>query len=78
MFYKVVVVRKRKLCQCTERNSVKPILVATSIKQATYIKQAYIQLPQQANKLKGTCIKQAPVLILVIPEVLAKYKLDCN
>ena len=77
----MVVVRKRKLCQCTERNSVKPVLVATSIKQATYIKQAYIQLPQQANKLKGTCIKQAPVLskqFLVIPEVLAKYRLDCN
>ena len=55
--------------------------MATSIKQATYIKQAYNQLPQQANKLKGTCIKQAPVLskqFLVIPEVLAKYRLDCN
>ena len=39
----------------------KPVLVATSIKQATWIKQACIQFPQQANILKCTCFKQAPV-----------------
>ena len=42
--------------------TVKPVLVATSIKQATCIKQACIQFPKQANTLKCTCIKQAPVL----------------
>ena len=31
---------------------VKPVLVATSIKQATCIKQACIQFPKQANMLK--------------------------
>ena len=33
-------------------DTVKPVLVATSIKQATCIKQAYIQFPKQANTLK--------------------------
>ena len=54
--------------------TVKPVLVATSIKQATCIKQACIQIPKQANALKCTCIKQAPVLskqILIVPSVLA-------
>ena len=37
-------------------HTVKPVLVAT------YIKQAYIQFRQNANTLKSTCIKQAPVL----------------
>ena len=53
---------------------VKPILVATSIKQATCIKQAYSQFPKMENTLKCTCIKQAPVLskhILFIPQVLS-------
>ena len=40
-------------------NTVKPVLVATSIKQATCIKQACVQFPKQANTLKCTCIKQA-------------------
>ena len=51
-------------------HTVKPVLVATSIKQATCIKQACIQFP----KLKCTCIKQASVLseqILIVPLVLA-------
>ena len=51
-------------------STVKPVLVATSIKQATCIKQACVQFPKQANTLKCTCIKQAPVLskqILIIP-----------
>ena len=50
--------------------SVLPVLVATSIKQATCIKQACVQFPKQANTLKCTCIKQAPVLskqILIVP-----------
>ena len=61
--------------------TVKPVLVATSIKQATCIKQACIQIPKQANTLKCTCIKQAPVLskhILIVPKVLALYRLDCT
>ena len=48
---------------------VKPVLVATSVKQAACIKQACIQFPKKANTLKCTCIKQAPVLskqILII------------
>ena len=50
--------------------TVKPVLVATSIKQAICIKQACTQFPKKANTLKCTCIKQAPVLskhILFIP-----------
>ena len=50
--------------------TVKPVLVATSIKQATCIKQACIQFPKQTDTLKCTCIKQAPVLskqILSVP-----------
>ena len=46
----------------------------TSIKQATCIKQAWLQFPKKANLLKFTCIKQAPVLskhIWIIPWVLA-------
>ena len=52
------------------RYTVKPVLVATSIKQATCIKQACIEFPKQANTLRCTCIKQAPVLskqILIVP-----------
>ena len=37
-------------------STVKPVLVATSIKQATCIKQACIQFPKKANTLKFTCI----------------------
>ena len=40
-------------------HTVKPVLVATSVKQATCIKQACIQFPKQANTLKCTCLKQA-------------------
>ena len=40
-------------------NTLKPVLVATSIKQATCIKQASIQFLKQENTLKCTCIKQA-------------------
>ena len=50
--------------------TVKPVLVSTSFKQATCIKQAHIQFPAQANTLKCTCIKQAHVLskqILIVP-----------
>ena len=50
--------------------TVKSVLVATSIKQATCIKQACIQIPKQASTLKCTCIKQVPVLskqILIVP-----------
>ena len=50
-------------------NTLKPVLVATSIKQATCIKQA-IQFLKQENTLKCTCIKQASDLskqILVVP-----------
>ena len=43
-------------------NTVKPVLVATSIKQATCIKQASVKVPKGANTSKCTCIKQAPVL----------------
>ena len=41
---------------------VKPVLVALSIKHATCIKQACIHFLKKAHALKGTCIKQAPVL----------------
>ena len=54
--------------------TVKPVLVAISTKRATCIKQACIQFPKQANILKCTCIKQAPVLskqTLIIPWMLA-------
>ena len=50
--------------------TVKPVLVATSNKQATCIKQTSVQFPKRANTLKCTCIKQAPVLskhILIVP-----------
>ena len=56
---------------------VKSVLVTTSInmiKQATCIKQAYIHYPKKVNKLKCTCIKQAPALskhTLIITLVLA-------
>ena len=36
--------------------AVKPVLVATSIKQATCIKQASNQFPKKENTLKCTCI----------------------
>ena len=57
-------------------HTVKPVIVATSIKQATCIKQAWLQFPKKANLLKFTytCIKQAPVLskhIWIISWVLA-------
>ena len=55
--------------------TVKPVLVATCIKQAC------IHFPKQANSLKCTCIKHAPTLseqILIIPLLLAKYRLDCS
>ena len=61
-----IITRIQKL----QGNTVKPALVATSIKQATCIKQALIQYPEMANTLKCTCIKQAPVLskqILIVP-----------
>ena len=41
---------------------VKPVLVATPIKQAACFKQAGILFPKQANILKCTCVKQALVL----------------
>ena len=42
-------------------NSLKPVLVATAIKEATCIKQASSRLRKVTNALKCTCIKQAPV-----------------
>ena len=60
--------------------TVKPVLVATSVKQATCIKQAFVQFLKQADTLECTCIKQAPVLskqVLIIPWVLAENRLDC-
>ena len=56
--------------QDNKRATVKPVLVATSIKQATCVKQTSIKFPKKANTLKFTCIKQAPILskqILFIP-----------
>ena len=55
-------------------NTIKLLIVATSIKQTTCIKQAWIQLPNNAITLNFTCIMQAPVLsehFLIIPLVLA-------
>ena len=46
-------------------NTVKPVLVATSINQAACIKQACFHFPKKANTWKCTyinCIKQSPVL----------------
>ena len=57
------------LClSCSELSSIfsfnysKPVSVATSVKQATCIKQAYIHFPKQAKTLKRICINQASVL----------------
>ena len=58
----------------TSLHTVKPVLVATSIKQATCIKQVCIHFMKKSNTLKLTYIKQAPVLskhILIILLVLA-------
>ena len=56
-------------------NTVKPLIVATSIKYCTAcITQACIQIPKEANTPKCTCMKQAPFLnkkILIIPYVFA-------
>ena len=57
-----------------DAHTVKPVLVAFPIKQATCIKQActLYSFPKK-GKLKCTCIKQAPVLsqyMLIIPLVL--------
>ena len=38
--------------------TVKLVSVATSIKQATFIKQACIHFPKKAKALKCTCLKQ--------------------
>ena len=57
-------------CSDVKKTTVKPVLVATSIKQATCIKQACSLFPKQANTVKHTCIKQTLVLskqILIIP-----------
>ena len=51
-------------------HKVKPVLVATSVKQVACIKQACIHFPKKANTSKCTCIYQTPVLskhILIIP-----------
>ena len=69
MLKKLRKLKKEKISESFS-NTVKPVLVATSIKQATCIKQACIQFPKQANTLKCTCIKQAPVLskqIFIVP-----------
>ena len=50
--------------------TLKPVLVATFIKQAAYLKRPVIWFPIQTNKFKFTCIKQAPALsklISIIP-----------
>ena len=54
--------------------TVRPVLVTTSIKQATCIHRPVFQFPIMAYKNKFTCIKQALVLskhFSVIPLVLA-------
>ena len=60
--------------------TVKPVLVATYVKRATYIKQACFQFPKKTNtKGKCTYTRQAPVLskhILIIPKALVLYRLD--
>ena len=50
--------------------TVKPVLVATSIKQATCLKRPVLQFPIVTNKTKFTCIKQAQQFS-VIPWVIA-------
>ena len=52
----------RQETQACFQITVKPVLVATSIKQATCIKQACIRFPKQAKTLKCAFLKQAPVL----------------
>ena len=42
--------------------AVKPVLVATSIKQATCIKRPVFQFPFVVNKYKSTCLKQALII----------------
>ena len=59
---------------CLKHYTVKPFIVAPSVKQAACIKQAWFQFPKKANLLKFICIKQAPVLskyIWIISWVLA-------
>ena len=51
-------------------HTVKPVLVATSIKQATCIKRPVFRFPVMTYKYNFTCIKQAPGLskhFLAIP-----------
>ena len=43
-------------------DTVKPVLEATSIMQATCIKRPVLWFPIKTNKYKCTCIKQAPAL----------------
>ena len=62
------------------QNTVKHVLVAISIKQATCIKRPVFWFPIKTNKYKCTCIEQAPALskhFSVIPSVLAQRRLDC-
>ena len=44
-----------------QSHTVKPVLVATSIKQATCIKQACVRFPKETKTLNSTCVKQAPI-----------------
>ena len=64
--------------------TVKPVLVVTSIKQATCIKQASVLFPKRANTLKCTCIKvfyyTVTLLLLVetnrviVPDEMHEYE----
>ena len=56
--------------------------MATSVKQATWVKQAWILFPKKANILKYTCtcIKQAPVFKQAefdYPSGAYLYRLGC-
>ena len=73
------------LPKCGMGYAVKPVLVATCIKQATCVKQATgvkqaicvkqicLHFPKKANALKCTFIKQAPVLSKRILLSLASF-----
>ena len=50
------------LCLPTITTTIKTVLMATFIKHTTCIKQSCNDIPKQANTLKCTRIKQAPVL----------------
>ena len=68
LFLGVPILKHIRVLIC-RTETVKSVLVATSVKQATYINQVCINFPKWANTLKHTCIN---------PVTLRKAKIVCN